>query len=85
MNRASFWRLMWKEYRLQRSFWIAMAALGAMLLFLIMEFNDHPTERGVACLFRPMRAGFLCAGLRVDDVCRRARRGYLRVPAVLAG
>ena len=45
MNRAIFWRLLWKEYRLQRSFWIAMAVLGATLLFLIMEFNDHPTER----------------------------------------
>ena len=45
MNQSIFRRLMWKEYRLQRSFWIAIAVLGAMLLFFIREFNDHPMER----------------------------------------
>ena len=35
MNRSIFWRLLWKEYRLQRALWIAMAVLTAMLLWLV--------------------------------------------------
>ena len=27
MNRTAFWRVVWKEYRAQRAFWIAMLAL----------------------------------------------------------
>ena len=34
MNRSIFRRLVWKEYRLQRALWIAMALLTAILLFL---------------------------------------------------
>ena len=45
MNRAIFWRLFWKEYRLQRSLWIAMAVLTAMLLLLFYEFVENPRER----------------------------------------
>ena len=31
MNNPIFWRLVWKEYRLMRSFWIAMAVLAVIL------------------------------------------------------
>jgi hypothetical protein len=45
MNRTIFWRLMWKEYRLQRSFWIAMAVLAMMLMFYVWEFQrQRPAE-----------------------------------------
>ncbi len=44
MNRAIFWRLMWKEYRLQRAFWIAMAALALMLMLLAWQFNDRADD-----------------------------------------
>ena len=27
MNTTIFWRILWKEYRAQRSFWISMAVL----------------------------------------------------------
>lgn len=49
MNRAIFWRLIWKEYRLQRSFWIAMAVLAALVLFLVWALSD-PREL-IASLF----------------------------------
>ncbi len=51
MNRTIFCALMWKEYRLQRSFWISLALLGAMLLFLIWEFNANPTDRAKGLLY----------------------------------
>ena len=47
MNRAIFWRLMWKEYRLQRAFWIAMAVLAVMLIVLVRQFNDRVEERNL--------------------------------------
>jgi hypothetical protein len=34
MNGSLFWRLVWKEYRLQRSLWIAMFVLTALLMML---------------------------------------------------
>lgn len=45
MNQAIFRRLMWKEYRLQRSFWIAMAVLALMLMFYAWEFIDRSQDR----------------------------------------
>ncbi|MGA2799157.1 MAG: hypothetical protein ABSE63_16380, partial [Thermoguttaceae bacterium] len=47
MNRAIFWRLIWKEYRLQRAFWIAMAILALMLMLLAWQFNDRVDERNL--------------------------------------
>ena len=37
MNLAIFWRLLWKEYRLQRALWISMAVLTALFLWLLNE------------------------------------------------
>ena len=51
MNRSIFWRLVWKEYRLQRALWIAMAVLTALLLWLVFEFSPNARERTLA-LFR---------------------------------
>ncbi len=45
MNGTAFRRLIWKEYRLQRALWIAMALLNAMLLFLFHVFALNSTER----------------------------------------
>ncbi len=45
MNGTAFRRLIWKEFRLQRALWIAMALLTAMLLFLIHVFALNSTER----------------------------------------
>jgi hypothetical protein len=47
MNRAIFCRLMWKEYRLQRAFWIAMSVLALMLMLLAWQFNDRVDERNL--------------------------------------
>lgn len=41
MNGTVFWRLVWKEYRLQRSWWIAMAVL-AVILQLLMRLLASP-------------------------------------------
>ncbi len=51
MNRTIFWRLFWKEYRLQRALWIAMSVLTALLLWLVFEFSPNSRERTLA-LFR---------------------------------
>jgi hypothetical protein len=45
MNHSIFRRLLWKEYRLQRSFWIAMAVLGLMVMLLVWAFCDRLDER----------------------------------------
>ncbi|MEN6451553.1 MAG: hypothetical protein ABFC96_13760 [Thermoguttaceae bacterium] len=37
MNRSIFWRLVWKEYRLQRGLWIAMAVLTAAIAGLAFK------------------------------------------------
>ncbi|MGD0384202.1 MAG: ABC-2 transporter permease, partial [Thermoguttaceae bacterium] len=47
MNRAIFWRLLWKEYRLQRAFWIAMAVLALMLMLFAWLFNNRVEERNL--------------------------------------
>ena len=39
---AIFWRLFWKEYRLQRALWIAMAVLTTLLMLLVVEFTLVP-------------------------------------------
>jgi hypothetical protein len=44
-TRSIFWRLFWKEYRLQRALWIAMAVLTAFVLALVSEFSLNPEER----------------------------------------
>ncbi len=38
MNNSAFWRLVWKEYRLQRSLWFAMTALAATATLLVFKF-----------------------------------------------
>jgi hypothetical protein len=38
MNRTIFWRVFWKEYRLQRPLWIAMAVLSVMATLLVYAF-----------------------------------------------
>jgi len=42
MNATLFWRLLWKEYRMQRAFWIAMAALAivaSLVVLSVLEWN----------------------------------------------
>jgi ABC-type transport system involved in multi-copper enzyme maturation permease subunit len=36
MNNPVFWRLVWKEYRMQRAFWISMALLAVLLQLLVL-------------------------------------------------
>ncbi len=43
MNRAIFWRLVWKEYRVQRSFWVAMVFMALVGQLLIL-WLPHQTE-----------------------------------------
>jgi ABC-type transport system involved in multi-copper enzyme maturation permease subunit len=45
MNRAIFWRLMWKEYRLQRAFWIAMAAFFILTMLCVWTFGNDRQEQ----------------------------------------
>ena len=50
MNNPIFWRLVWKEYRLMRSFWIAMAVL-AVLLEVILYFTVLPPNDSMLAIF----------------------------------
>ena len=43
-TRTIFWRLFWKEYRLQRALWVAMAVLTAMLLGIEFAVVDPPEK-----------------------------------------
>ena len=36
MNTLIFTRLLWKEYRLQRGFWLSIAALACLLMLLVL-------------------------------------------------
>ena len=68
MNRSIFWRLVWKEYRLQRPLWIAMAVLTVVLMLLLFAFlspQRPPTVsvlgwRGTAGHFTSWAAGPRC-------------------------
>lgn len=39
MNSTIFWRLVWKEYRLQRSLWIAIGVLGALIQLWVLAIH----------------------------------------------
>jgi hypothetical protein len=45
MNGSIFWRLVWKEYRLQRAFWISMAVLTVLIELLVLSFVRPGPER----------------------------------------
>ncbi|MGB7736470.1 MAG: hypothetical protein WBL72_22530 [Thermoguttaceae bacterium] len=45
MTPSIFWRVVWKEYRLQRSLWIAMAALTAILQLLVIAYEPPHQAR----------------------------------------
>ena len=38
MNNSIFWRLVWKEYRLQRAFWISMVVLAVLFYAIALVF-----------------------------------------------
>lgn len=40
MNRSIFWRLVWKEYRVQRAFWLAMIVIVVLLELLIVGLSE---------------------------------------------
>jgi len=45
MNSAIFWRLVWKEYRIQRAFWVSMAVLTALLELIVLVSIGKPSDR----------------------------------------
>ena len=50
MNRSIFWRLVWKEYRLQRALWIAMAVLtliGQLAVLALVRETDPMRVRSL--------------------------------------
>ena len=52
MNRSIFWRVFWKEYRLQRALWIAMAVLTSLMLWLVFEVFSANAQARTEFLFR---------------------------------
>ena len=51
MNRSIFWRLVWKEYRLQRALWIAMAVLTVLAQFAVVAYESCQLQLGMAPLY----------------------------------
>ena len=45
MNRSIFWRLVWKEYRLQRALWIAIAVLTFLLQGIVVGTVASSVDR----------------------------------------
>jgi hypothetical protein len=45
MNDPVFWRLVWKEYRLQRALWISMAVLTVVVQLLVLAFTRDAVDR----------------------------------------
>jgi hypothetical protein len=45
MNLSIFWRLVWKEYRLQRPLWIAMAVLMVLVQLLVLALVTSPHDK----------------------------------------
>jgi hypothetical protein len=63
MTHTIFWRLVWKEYRLQRALWIAMAALTGMLMLLVHALVIGDGERvGAVFAIATMLPAFYCLG-----------------------
>ena len=48
MNSSIFWRLVWKEYRLQRALWLAMMVLTVLLILMLHAIL--PSREGKATL-----------------------------------
>ena len=42
---AMLWRMIWKEYRAQRGFWLAIAGFGVVLMLLVMGLIDRQSDR----------------------------------------
>src|SRR4030042_5103451 len=38
MNATVFWRFVWKEYRMQRAFWIGMAGFALLAMLMLLGF-----------------------------------------------
>ena len=63
MNRTIFWRLVWKEYRLQRRLWIAMAVLTTLLMLLVDGLVLNTRDRiGMLFGIATMLPAFYCVG-----------------------
>ena len=63
MNRTIFWRVFWKEYRLQRPLWIAMAVLTTLLLLLVDGMVPNPKDRsGMLFGIATTLPAFYCLG-----------------------
>lgn len=45
MNSLIFWRVFWKEYRVQRAFWISIAVLTVLLLPIPLVFVSNSVDR----------------------------------------
>jgi hypothetical protein len=62
MTRSIFWRLVWKEYRLQRALWIAMAVLTTLLMGLVfVAFSPRDKPQMLFWLASGLPA-FYCLG-----------------------
>ncbi len=51
MTEPVFWRLIWKEYRMLRSFWIALAVMTVLAELVVLAFGAGTVDERVAVLF----------------------------------
>ncbi len=66
-GRAVFWRLFWKEYRIQRALWLCIAVLAALLICLARvtpaSHNDRLVWQFGIALILPAFYAAACGGL----------------------
>jgi len=51
MHDTIFWRLVWKEYRTQRWFWVGVVALAVVAQLLVLMLADRPDDRTTALFY----------------------------------
>jgi hypothetical protein len=44
LSDAMLWRMIWKEYRAQRGFWLVIAGFSVVLMLLFIRFSEDPTR-----------------------------------------
>ena len=85
-----FWRLVWKEYRVQRSFWGAVLAIGLMFHFGLFVFGDvapgnlHAISFMIVILYVFGSAGILFSGEREAGTDRYLQVMPLSVPVLFS-
>ena len=86
MTGSIFWRIVWKEYRTQRGFWLAVLGMAFVAQLFVWANVRNDASRAMLlfliALFSPAIYALACGAVLV---CRRTRGWNVGVAAVSAG